>query len=28
MKLNGQELDGRPVRLDLSAPRQGGGGRG
>jgi nucleolin len=28
MKLNGQEIDGRAVRLDLSAPRQGGGGRG
>mmetsp|Transcript_13139 Transcript_13139/g.22209 ORF Transcript_13139/g.22209 Transcript_13139/m.22209 type:complete len:196 (-) Transcript_13139:407-994(-) len=30
MNLNGQELDGRGVRLDLSVPRQGGGrgGRG
>lgn len=28
MKLNGHEIDGRACRLDLSAPRQGGGGRG
>lgn len=28
MKLNGQEIEGRGCRLDLSAPRQGGGGRG
>ena len=28
MKFNGQEIDGRAIRLDLSAPRQGGGGRG
>jgi len=33
MKLNGQEIDGRACRLDLSAPRTGGrggfgGGRG
>ncbi len=29
IQLNGQELDGRPVKLDLSEPkRNGGGGRG
>lgn len=27
-KFNGQELDGRPVRLDISAGRSSGGGRG
>ena len=28
VKLNGGYIDGRQCRLDLSAPRQGGGGRG
>ena len=27
MKLNGQEIDGRAVRLDLTVKKSGGGGR-